>query len=94
MNELSNAQKCAPIPEGLARGLKLLLDKRLGSTGLTFDCLAYVDEHGKPCVVVYVDNEDDDDDRLDLDYEVDDDSPDELYAAVREDLEEVYELDP
>jgi hypothetical protein len=61
---------------------------------LSFDCSAYVDENGKPCVQVYVDNDDDPDDTLDLHYEVDDDSPDELYAVVREDLEEVYELDP
>lgn len=94
MSEETNAHKCAPIPEGLARGLKLLLEKRLSSCGLSFDCVAYVDEHGKPCVQVYVDNDDDPDDTLDLHYEVDDDSPDELYAVVREDLDEVYELDP
>lgn len=92
LNELSNAHKCAPLPEGLARGLALLLDKRLSGQGLSFRCAAYIDEHGKPCVQVQVDNDDDEDDTLDLDYEVDDDSPDELYAAVREDLDEVYEL--
>ena len=94
MNELSNAHKCPPIPEGLARGLSLLLDKRLSSQGLTFDCRAYVDEEGNPCIQVYVDNDDDPDDYLDLHYIVDDDSPDELYADVREDLGEVYDLDP
>ena len=94
LNEVSNAHKCAPIPEGLARGLSLLLDKRLSSCGLSFDCQAYVDEAGKACVQVYVDNDDDPEDQLDLHYEVDDDSPDELYAVVRADLDEVYELDP
>jgi len=94
LNEISNAHKCAPIPEGLARGLSLLLEKRLSACGLSFGCQAYIDEHGKPCVQVYVDNDDDPDDYMDLHYEVDDDSPDELYVVVREDLEEVYELDP
>jgi hypothetical protein len=91
---MSNAHRCAPLPEGLARGLASLLDKRLSGVGLSFRTSAYVDENGKPCVQVQVDNDDDPDDTMDLDYEVDDDSPDELYAAVREDLDEVYELDP
>lgn len=94
MSEISNAHRCAPIPEGLARGLALLLEKRLSSQGLTFHCAAYIDENGERCVQVYVDNDDDPDDFLDLHYIVDDDSPDELYADVRADLDEVYELDP
>ena len=89
---LSNAHKSPPLPEGLARGLLLLLEKRLSSAGLTFDCKAYVDENGEPCVQVYVDNDDDERDFLDLHYIVGDDTPDELYATVREDLSEVYEL--
>ena len=93
MNELSNAHKSVPVPEGLARGLCALLDKRLTVYGLSFDCKAYVDEDGKPCVQVYVDNDDDPDDMLDLHYVVDDDTPDELYATVREDLEEVYDFE-
>lgn len=90
---ISNAHRSVPAPEGLARGLRLLLDKRLAQYGLSFDCKAYVDEHGKPCVQVYVDNDDDPEDTLDLHYEVDDDSPDELYAIVREDLEETYDFE-
>jgi hypothetical protein len=92
VGELSNAHKAPPIPEGLARGVKLLLEKRLSSAGLDFDCKAYIDEHGKPCVQVYVDNGEDPNDFLDLHYEVDDDSPDELYAIVKEDLDAEYEL--
>jgi hypothetical protein len=89
---LSNAHQAPPIPEGLARGVSLLLEKRLSSAGLQFDCKAYIDEHGKACVQVYVDNGEDPNDFLDLHYEVDDDTPDELYAIVREDLSEIYEL--
>lgn len=92
MGELSNAHKCPPIPEGLARGLALLLDKRLSDKGLTFNCSAYIDEDGEPCVQVYVDNDDDPDDKMDLHYIVGDDSPDELFFEVRKDLSEVYEL--
>lgn len=92
MNELSNAHRSVPAPEPLARGLHLLLDKRLAEFGLNFDCKAYIDENGDPCVQVYVDNDDDPEDTLDLHYVVDDDSPDELYATVREDLEEVYDF--
>ncbi len=91
-NEMSNAHKAPPVPEGLARGVSSLLDKRLSQFGLSFDCKAYIDEHGKPCVQVYVDNDDDPSDILDLHYEVDDDTPDELYAIVREELEETYEF--
>lgn len=89
---LSNAHKSPPLPTGLARGTLMLLEKRLSDKGLTFACSPYIDEHGKPCVQVYVDNDDDPDDRMDLHYEVDDDTPDELYAIVREDLEKVYDL--
>lgn len=92
MGDDSNAHRCQAIPESLARAVKVLLDKRLAELGLTFDCKAYIDENGDACVQVYVDNEDDDDDTLDLDYIVGDDSPAELYAAIREDLSEVYEL--
>jgi hypothetical protein len=92
MSEESNAHKAPPLPDGLARGTRTLLEKRLSSSGLSFDAKAYIDEHGKPCVQVYVDNDDDPDDFLDLHYEVDDDSPDELYAVVREELSEIYEL--
>jgi len=80
------------LPVGLARGTLLLLEKRLSASGLSFDCKAYIDEDGAPCVQVYVDNDDDLDDTLDLHYVVDDDTPDELYAVVREDLAETYEL--
>ena len=69
-----------------------MLDKRLAQFGLNFDCKAYIDEHGQPCVQVYVDNDDDPEDIMDLHYVIDDDSPDELYAIVREDLEEVYDF--
>lgn len=92
MNELSNAHKAPPLPENLARATQVLLEKRLSDAGLSFDCKAYIDEHGEPCVQVYVDNDDDADDTLDLHYVVEDDSPDELYATIREDLSEVYEL--
>ena len=92
-DSISNAHKSVPAPEGLARGLCALLDKRLAEFGLTFDCKAYVDENGKPCVQVYVDNDEDPEDILDLHYEIDDDTPDELYATVREDLEEVYDFE-
>ena len=92
MSDISNAHKAPPLPTSLARGVSQLLDKRLTGVGLSFDCKAYVDEHGKPCVQVYVDNDDDAEDHMDLHYEVDDDSPDELYALVREELAEVYEL--
>ena len=92
MNEESNAHKAPPAPEGLARGLTALLDKRLSQFGLTFDCKAYIDEHGSKCVQVYVDNDDDADDYLDLHYEVEDDTPDELYALVKEELQEVYDF--
>jgi hypothetical protein len=92
MGEESNAHRCPPIPEGLARGLSQLLDKRLSSAGLTFHSAAYIDEQGEACIQVYVDNDDDSDDHLDLHYIVGDDSPDELFAQVKEDLSEVYEL--
>lgn len=92
MGEESNAHRCPPIPEGLARGLGQLLDKRLSSAGLTFHSVAYIDEDGEACVQVYVDNDDDPDDKMDLHYIVGDDSPDELYAQVKTDLSEVYEL--
>lgn len=94
MNENSNAHKCVPAPEGLARGLLLLLDKRLAQYGLNFDCKAYIDEDGLPCVQVYVDNDDDPEDVQDLHFVIDnDDLPDELYAAVREELEEIYDFE-
>lgn len=89
---LSNAHKSPPLPTGLARGTLLLLEKRLSDKGLTFDCKAYIDENGDPCIQVYVDNAVDPNDFLDLHYVVDDDTPDELYAIVREDLEQVYDL--
>lgn len=92
MSELSNAHRSVPAPEGLARGVCALLDKRLAQFGLNFDCKAYIDEHGQLCVQVYVDNDDDPEDIMDLHYVIDDDSPDELYAIVREDLEEVYDF--
>lgn len=92
MNEESNAHTAPPPPEGLARGVTALLDKRLSQFGLTFDCKAYIDEHGNQCVQVYVDNDDDPDDHLDLHYEVEDDTPDELYALVKEELQEVYDF--
>lgn len=92
MSELSNAHRSVPAPEGLARGVCALLDKRLAQFGLNFDCKAYIDEHGQPCVQVYVDNDDDPEDIMDLHYVIDEDSPDELYAIVREDLEEVYDF--
>lgn len=92
MNELSNAHTAPPAPEGLARGVALLLDKRLAKFGLTFDCKAYIDEEGQTCVQVYVDNDDDPSDNMDLHYIVADDSPDELYATVKEDLEEVFDF--
>lgn len=92
MNEVSNAHSCPPIPEGLARGLSKLLDKRLSQHGLSFKALAYIDKDGDACVQVLVDNDDDPEDTFELDYVVEDDSPDELYAQVKEDLSEVYEL--
>lgn len=92
MGEDSNAHSCPPLPEGLARGLSALLDKRLTKYGLKFNCQAYIDKDGDACVQVQVDNEDDPDDTFELDYVVQDDSPDELYAQVKEDLSEVYEL--
>lgn len=92
MNELSNAHSAPPPPEGLARGVALLLDKRLSKYGLTFDCKAYIDQDGDTCVQVYVDNDDDPRDYMDLHYAVEDDTPDELYALIKEDLEETYEF--
>lgn len=88
----SNAHKAPPLPTGLAQGLLLLLEKRLTSAGLSFRTSPYIDEHGKTCIQVYVDNDDDERDFLDLHYEVADDTPDELYALVREELAEIYEL--
>lgn len=89
----SNAHKSPPIPEGLARGTLLLLDKRLSKHGFTFDCKAYIGKEGTQCVQVYVDNTDDPDDFEDFHYDVTSvKSPDELYAQVREDLEEIYDL--
>ena len=89
----SNAHKCPPIPEGLARGTLLLLEKRLSKEGFTFDCKAYIGEAGTQCVQVYVDNTDDPDDYEDFHYDVTSvKSPDELYAQVRDDLAEIYDI--
>lgn len=94
MSEISNAHSCPPLPEGLARGLAKLLDKRLAQFGLTFAVQAYIDKDGDACIQVLVDNDDDPEDTFELDYVVQDDSPDELYAQVKEDLSEVYEFSP
>lgn len=91
--EGSNAHPAPPIPEGLARGTRLLLDKRLSKHGLTFNCQAYIGKDGNACIQVYVDNTDDPDDFLDFHYDVTETpSPDVLYAQVRKDLDEIFEL--
>lgn len=90
---MSNAHQSPAIPEGLARGLSILLEKRLSQHGFSFDCKAYVNETGTPCIQVYVDNDDDPSDWEDFHYDVSIvTSPDELYAQVRNDLEAIYEL--
>lgn len=92
-SQLSNARQSPPIPEGLARGLAILLEKRLAQHGLEFDCKAYINKDGVPCIQVYVDNIDDPDDWEDFHYDVSIvTSPDELYAQVRNDLDSIYEL--
>ena len=89
----SNAHKCPPIPEGLARGTLLLLEKKLSKFGLSFDCKAYIGETGTQCIQVYVDNIDDPNDHEDFYYDVTTvKSPAELFAQVREDLSEIYDL--
>lgn len=89
----SNAHQCPPLPEGLARGTLLLLEKKLTKYGLEFDCKAYIGETGKQCIQVYVDNMDDPNDHEDLHYDVTAvKSPAELFAQVREDLEEIYDF--
>jgi len=71
----------------------LLLEKRLSKEGFTFDCKAYIGEAGTQCVQVYVDNTDDPDDYEDFHYDVTSvKSPDELYAQVRDDLAEIYDI--